>query len=130
MGKTYSQLLSRTCQRILDLAKPFSEPGGHTTYKNLIALKKEQPVGQWRDSNNGLGGGRYPFDVNTALMPAALGAIAELARVGGFDHQDGWDEMASRRAAVWEKSTLEFFTVNALPNKFSSSKVDQRLTNR
>jgi hypothetical protein len=29
----------------------------------------------WRDSNTGLGNGRIPFDVNTALVPAALRAV-------------------------------------------------------
>lgn len=110
-GKNYRQLLSRTCEKILNQAKPLSEPGGHESYKNLISLKDGQPVGQWRDSNHGLGGGRYPYDVNTALMPAALRAIAELARAGVFEDWLEWDDTASRRAEVWERSTLEFFTV-------------------
>ena len=41
---------------------------------NLIALKPGFSVGQWRDSNTGLGGGRYPYDVNAVFMPAALEA--------------------------------------------------------
>src|SRR5205814_1278007 len=34
--------------------------------------------GDRRDSEDGLGGGRYPYDVNTALVPAALDAAAKL----------------------------------------------------
>ncbi|KAL9609161.1 MAG: hypothetical protein Q9167_006056 [Letrouitia subvulpina] len=110
-GKTYGQLLKCTCKKILDLSEPFSEAGGQTTYKNLIALKDGQPVGQWRDSNDGLGGGRYPYDVNTALMPAALRAIAELARAGAFQEEVGWNDLANRRASAWETLSLNFFTI-------------------
>ena len=123
VGQSYRQLLSRTCKKILELAKPFSEPGGHTSYKNLIALRNGQPVGQWRDSDNGLGGGRYPYDVNTALMPAALRAIADLASTGAFGDEHGWDKVASKRAEIWERSTLDFFTVITFPIPVSS-KVD------
>ena len=119
VGKTYRQLLSRTCEKILNLAKPFSQPGGHTTHKNLVALKEGQPVGQWRDSDDGLGGGRYPYDVNTGLMPAALRAIAGLARAGAFEREDGWDDLADKRAEAWETLTLNFFTVE-LRSQFSS----------
>ena len=101
------------------MAEPFTRPGGNATYKNLIALKEGVPVGQWRDSNDGLGGGRYPYDVNTALMPAALRAIAELARTGAFEKEDGWDDIADERAEVWETLTLDFFNVD-LHSKNSS----------
>ena len=97
------------------LAKPFADPGGQTTYKNLIELKEGQPVGQWRDSDHGLGGGRYPYDVNTALMPAALHAIAELACAGAFENKE-WEHEARQRAEAWETSTLKFFTVCLAPN--------------
>ena len=120
MGKTYGELLSRTCQKILDMAEPFTRPGGNATYKNLIDLKGGVPVGQWRDSNDGLGGGRYPYDVNTALMPAALRAIAELTRTGAFEKEDGWDDIADKRAQVWETLTLDFFNVELHSNNSSS----------
>ena len=41
---------------------------------NLIALKPGFDAGQWRDSNDGLGGGRFPYDVNAVFVPAALEA--------------------------------------------------------
>ncbi|HEY1589737.1 MAG TPA: hypothetical protein VGG00_08385, partial [Rhodanobacter sp.] len=46
-------------------------------FANLIALKPNSPVGQWRDSNEGIGRGRYPYDVNAVWMPAALRAIGD-----------------------------------------------------
>ena len=111
------------------MAEPFTRPGGDATYKNLIALKEGVPVGQWRDSNDGLGGGRYPYDVNTALMPAALRAIAELARAGVFEKEAGWGDIADKHAEVWETLTLDFFNVELHPKTSSGiSFVHQILT--
>lgn len=128
VGNTYGQLLSRTCEKILNLAKPFSEPGGNTAYKNLVGLKEGQIVGQWRDSDEGLGGGRYPYDVNTGLMPAALRAIAELVRAGAFENVDGWDDLADKRAEVWETWALEFFTVKLRSKPSPKVPIRQQLT--
>src|SRR5882672_1300215 len=41
---------------------------------NLIALKGGLDAGQWRDSHDGLGDGRFPYDVNAVFVPAALAA--------------------------------------------------------
>ncbi|HSY04750.1 MAG TPA: hypothetical protein VK803_02320 [Steroidobacteraceae bacterium] len=46
--------------------------------QHLIGLKPGFNVGDWRDSESGLGGGRYPYDVNAVLIPAALAAAAQL----------------------------------------------------
>lgn len=43
-----------------------------------IALKKNEEVGNWRDSIDGLAGGRYPGDVNTFLVQSALVAVGEI----------------------------------------------------
>jgi hypothetical protein len=51
-------------------------------WDNLISLKPGMDAGEWRDSNQGLGGGRYPYDVNAVLVPAALDAAAALAQAG------------------------------------------------
>jgi len=45
---------------------------------HLVSLKDGVAVGDWRDSEGGLGGGRYPYDVNAVLVPAALDAAARL----------------------------------------------------
>ncbi|KAL9047255.1 MAG: hypothetical protein Q9214_000125, partial [Letrouitia sp. 1 TL-2023] len=104
------------------------QPGGQTAYKNLVALKDGQPVGQWRDSNDGLGGGRYPYDINTALMPAALRAIAELARAGAFQEEDGWNDLANRRASVWETLSINFFIVKFFSRFLNESFFDPAVT--
>jgi hypothetical protein len=42
-------------------------------------------VGQWRDSNAGLGGGRFPYDVNAVFAPAALEAAGRFFASGLLD---------------------------------------------
>jgi hypothetical protein len=54
-------------------------------YPNLIALKPGRSAGQWRDSGDGIGGGRYPYDVNAVLVPAALEAVSRLLASGLLD---------------------------------------------
>jgi glycogen debranching enzyme len=54
-------------------------------YRNLISLKPGRKTGQWRDSEDGIGDGRYPFDVNAVLVPAALEATARLSATGLLD---------------------------------------------
>lgn len=44
----------------------------------LIRIKPEDMVGNWRDSNNGLGRGPYPFDVNCIWGPASIRAIRDI----------------------------------------------------
>lgn len=52
------------------------------TPSHLIGLKPGQRAGDWRDSDDGLDGGRYPFDVNVVFVPAALQAIQRLLDSG------------------------------------------------
>ena len=108
---SYRDLLALTCLKIVRLAKPFACKDSSLSFRDLIALKEKVPVGQWRDSNDGLGGGRYPYDVNTALMPAALRAIGELARAHTFTGEANLDVDADQYAVAWEKHALQFFKV-------------------
>lgn len=52
---------------------------------NLVRIKPGRRTGQWRDSEEGLGRGVYPYDVNVALVPAALHAIDRLWSSGLLD---------------------------------------------
>ncbi|HWM70915.1 MAG TPA: hypothetical protein VNO35_30365 [Steroidobacteraceae bacterium] len=60
---------------VLESAGPFANDPQKL---HLISLKPGVAVGEWRDSEVGLGGGRYPYDVNAVLVPAALDAAARL----------------------------------------------------
>jgi hypothetical protein len=88
----YSQLVQLTAEKIMRIAAPFAES---QVKDNLIHLNKGEQVGQWRDSGSGLGGGRIPYDVNTALVPAGLRAIAAISRAGWFQSEyPEWSQVA------------------------------------
>lgn len=101
---------SRTITYNLARALPFSQD---TSLSNLIGLRPEQLVGNWRDSNEGLGFGFYPFDVNVALVPASLRATQALLNAGIISDTD--IEMnateVGRLADVWEQHAPGLFEV-------------------
>jgi hypothetical protein len=85
--------------------------------QNLIALKPGVPVGQWRDSNDGLGGGRFPYDVNAVFVPAALEAAGRFFSAGLLDPYLGSSdrEFFSRAAAlarIWRSRAAPLFDVS------------------
>jgi len=95
--------------------------GDHPRVRNLIGLKDGLPAGQWRDSTEGLGGGRYPYDVNAVLVPAALDAAARLYASGLLKPYLGAEDRAllARAAAlaqVWREKAPGHFEV-AEPNE-------------
>ncbi len=128
-GLTYADLALTNAEKIMNSAAPFAA-ADNQTIENLIHLKEGQIVGEWRDSTYGtslfplrpdylpaniltlgIGGGRIPYSVNTALVPAALRSIAALSRAGIYANRSDWETLASRYAQIWEDSTLQFFEV-------------------
>ena len=105
---TYKQLAQKTANKIVTLAAPFAA-SSNQTMANLMHLKDGQIVGEWRDSTYGIGGGRIPFDVNTALVPAALRSIATLSSNGILEFNS---TLVNEYAQVWEDSTLSLFEVS------------------
>ena len=106
-------LLVRNLRFVLKSAGPFA--ASPTTAK-LIALKPGRQAGQWRDSNEGLGGGRYAYDVNAVFVPAALDAAARLAASGLLDPYLTPDDRkaladAGRMARVWRDQAPSRFRV-------------------
>lgn len=97
------------------------------SYSNLIALKPDKPVGQWRDSNEGIGRGRYPYDVNAVWMPAALRAIDGFLDSGLLDPYTTAEQRerlraAAARADTWERKAVALFTVR-LPQDRAAAQV-------
>jgi glycogen debranching enzyme len=83
---------------------------------HLISLKPGISVGNWRDSEDGLGGGRYPYDVNAVLVPAALEAAAELNASGLLSkylkpEDAGLFARAAQMAHVWRSKAAPHFDV-------------------
>lgn len=74
------------------------------------------------EANNriGIGGGRIPYDVNTALVPAALRSIAALSRSGIYSEHQDWAQLADHYAQIWEDQTLAFFEVRIPQEKAQS----------
>ena len=86
-------------------------------YDHLIALKPGRATGEWRDSNDGLAGGRYPYDVNAILMPAALEASARLLQSRLLDTYlvPADREVLARAAAfakVWQERAPTLFDMS------------------
>lgn len=104
-GEFYHDALRRNLDRVMDLARPFVAA---PSTRHLIALGRGRAMGNWRDSEDGLGGGRYPFDVNAVLVPAALTAGGRL--LSNLLGDDEAAESARRAAQVWD-TAWELFDV-------------------
>lgn len=118
---TYAQLANVNAEKLMAIAARYAAPGNQTI-ENLAHLKPSQIVGEWRDSTYGIGGGRIPYDVNTALMPAALRSIAALSAAGIYANHSNWATLASEYAQIWEDTTLDFFSVT-IPAAEAKSRV-------
>ncbi len=98
-GQTHGQALVSNLRFVLAAARPFARD---PTAENLIRLKDGLPAGNWRDSREGLGGGRIPYDVNAVFVPAALTAIARLHDSGLLDDHASAEPGFSQAAALAE----------------------------
>lgn len=106
-----SEALTRNIQWVMSKAAPFAE---NPSAERLVSLKPDAPVGEWRDSLEGLGKGRYPYDVNGVLVPAALESIARLAGAGLLSEtalDPATQEKAASMAKVWTRSAPPLFAV-------------------
>ncbi|KAK0914317.1 hypothetical protein LTR57_014009 [Friedmanniomyces endolithicus] len=76
-----------------------------------LALINAEKIMNTSAATYGIGGGRIPYDVNTALVPAALRAISTLSAAGFYPSHPEWNTTAAEYAQVWEDNTLQFFQV-------------------
>ncbi|HKE17007.1 MAG TPA: hypothetical protein VKB80_19170 [Kofleriaceae bacterium] len=101
-GASFQQAIEANLALVLDRARPFADDPRPNKMKKslLVALKDNVPVGQWRDSDQGIAFGRRAFDVNAALVPGALeGAVTLYDRLGLADQS----AEAARILARWRK---------------------------
>ncbi|MCE3544022.1 hypothetical protein LXJ56_27985, partial [Escherichia coli] len=106
--------LVRNLRFVIDTARPFADDPG---YARLVAIGKGRLTGQWRDSEEGLGRGRYAYDVNAVFVPAALEAAARLMRAGLLDRYLTADDRAAlaraeAMATVWRTRAPALFRVS------------------
>lgn len=109
-GETYARRLATNFQFVLSAAEKFaSDP----VISHLIAIKSGEPTGNWRDSQEGLANGRFPYDVNAVLVPAALNAIADLCEYGVLRTvcTQRLARNARTMAKSWEQHAPPFFRV-------------------
>ena len=110
---TAGALLVSNLRFIVDQARPFVAAPSRQT---LVAIKPGRKAGQWRDSDDGLGGGVIAYDVNAALVPAALAAAGRLLDAGLLDaYLTPADRAAlapaTAMAMVWRTSAPPLFRV-------------------
>lgn len=104
-GRTYAEAVRQNLARVVKQATPFA---ARPSARALVAIERGLNVGNWRDSEKGLAGGLYPYDVNVALVPAALAAAG---RLGGERLNDAaLAAEAERLARAWTH-TERFFRV-------------------
>lgn len=113
-GRTAGRDLVVNFRRVVTSATPFGEK---PSYDRLIALKEGHMAGQWRDSDEGIGRGRYAYDVNAVFVPAALDAIARFFRSGLLDAFLTEDDRAlfgraDALAETWRKRAPPLFDVS------------------
>ncbi|KAF8608372.1 hypothetical protein BDV93DRAFT_486991 [Ceratobasidium sp. AG-I] len=114
--RTYRALLDRNVQYVLNTSRAFAQDP--SDFRNLARIEPDVPVGDWRDSNPGLGWGVYPMDVSTALQPAALYAIADLAALGVLD--SSLEATARAWGEIWEREAPKFFRTSVAPTDVES----------
>ena len=111
--RTYGDDLVSNLKFVLQAATKFADD---PQAPNLIALKRGVPVGQWRDSNDGLAGGRFPYDVNAVFVPAALDAAGRFFSAGLLDPfldaaERGIFGRAKSMASIWRAKAGKLFDV-------------------
>ena len=119
---TVADALIRNVQAVLRQAQPYADARrngekGAALARRLISLKPGMPVGDWRDSTDGLGGGRYPSSVNLALVAASVRASAKVLRTAmdmGFEEaavalsRAGDAEGIEAIAQAWDQAPEHF----------------------
>jgi len=112
-GATYGDAARKNLDRLLVQAAPFAE---RPTASTLISIGKGLAVGNWRDSTDGLGNGRVPYDVNAALVPAALGAAERLYKTPLFGSDTASAARAGALGRAWAKAE-PLFRVEVPPDE-------------
>lgn len=110
-GARRGDLLSRNFAWVVDRTAAFA---ADPAYQRLVAIKPGRLTGQWRDSEEGLGRGRYAYDVNAVWVPAALAAIADLApllRRYGTPAEHAALARAAAQGRAWSAAAPRLFAV-------------------
>ncbi len=99
--------LRRNLEFVLSASRPYADQPGVET---LITARAGEYACNWRDSEEGLGRGRTPYDVNVVLVPAALRAARRLYDSGLLGETGARAEEARRLSEAWS-DTGRYFEV-------------------
>ncbi len=99
---------------VISQATPFFNQPNATT---LVPIKPGRMSGEWRDSDEGLGRGRFAYDVNAVFIPAALLAIDKMLASGMLDpYLSPTDRTmfakASKMATIWLERAPPLFRIS------------------
>jgi hypothetical protein len=106
--------LVRNLRFVVGQARAFAKDPRAT---NLVGIHDGRLTGQWRDSEEGLGRGKYAYDVNAVFVPAALEAGAKLLAAGLLDPYVTPEDRktlgeAAAMAATWREHAPDLFRVS------------------
>ncbi len=123
-GLRQGDLIARNFAWVVDRTAAFA---GQPGYRALVAIKAGRLTGQWRDSEEGLGRGRYAYDVNAVWVPAALAAIERFAASGLLDRYGTPEDRAAMtkaatQAQVWQRAAPRLFAMT-VPNAEASADI-------
>jgi len=123
-GQLYSERLLKNFDYVMSMTNQYAN---NPKVENLIEINKGDTVGEWRDSGEGLGFGKVPFNVNAVFVPAALHAIARLINSGLFAADNTLATRFSRASAmakVWQQNAPAHFKVT-LTNVSAKQSIQQ-----
>jgi len=110
-SQLYSERLLANFDYVMSMTNQYAK---NPIVEHLIKINKGDTVGEWRDSGEGLGFGRTPYNVNAVFAPAALNAIAQLDESGLFTSDNAPTARfgrASSMAKVWQQKAPAHFNV-------------------
>lgn len=112
--QTTGALLVRNLRFVMKEAHAFADKPAPTS---LVAIKAGRLTGQWRDSEDGLGHGRYAYDVNAVFVPAALESADTLLKAGLLDPYLSASERqeftkAAAMAKIWRQRVPGLFHIS------------------
>lgn len=117
-GTTYQAAIEKNLDLVLSLATPYANALDPNNPQNLVSLKPTVPVGEWRDSDEGLGFGRYAFNINVALVPAALTGAKSL-----YEQFDNLEKVAEAQTLELAWTNIEDHFLITLPQAEAQSRV-------
>ena len=125
-SETAGAALIRNLRYVVAQAKEFVDD---PQARNLVSLKPGRMTGEWRDSNEGIGRGRYPYDVNAVFVPAALDAAvrmmaARLLEPYLSDEDRAMIGRAKEMAKLWRQRAPLLFRVSA-PSDVARPAIDR-----